>query len=111
MPENTKTIVMDSSSLIEWVGLFGLDYKNTSPSELVEYALPGFFNIDFKLKDIELIKLLNNSFLRIFSKLINSVRSTITLSFNNLFKIDSSISIVELFSSKLFLSEKARINL
>ena len=53
MPENTKTIVMDSSSLIEWVGLFGLDYKNTSPSELVEYALPGFFNIDFKLKDIE----------------------------------------------------------
>jgi predicted ATPase len=53
MPEGVKTITIDSSSLIEWVKLFNLDFKNTSPSELIEYALPGFFNIDFKLKDIE----------------------------------------------------------
>ena len=52
MPASIKTLVVDSSRLIEWIELFGLDYENTSPSELVEYALPGFFNIDFKLKDI-----------------------------------------------------------
>lgn len=53
MPESVKTITIDCSALIEWVKLFNLDFKNTSPSELVEYALPSFFNIDFKLKDIE----------------------------------------------------------
>lgn len=35
---------------IEWIKTCDKDYRELSPIELMNYALPGFFNVDFELK-------------------------------------------------------------
>lgn len=37
--------------MIKWLELQDIDEKEIPPSDLVEYALPGFFNIDFEFED------------------------------------------------------------
>lgn len=52
-PGETARIELSKQRLLDWLDLFKLDLKELSPNELIEYALPGFFNIDFKLKDVQ----------------------------------------------------------
>lgn len=37
------------SKFIAWMGLCEGNYKNCTPAQLMEFALPGFFNIDYEL--------------------------------------------------------------
>lgn len=51
LPDNTVHLELMPNNLLDWLRTFNLDLKNIKPSELIEYALPGFFNIDFELED------------------------------------------------------------
>lgn len=53
-PWNTPTSYLsnhlDIEIFIEWIKVCDKDYKKRSPIELMNFALPGFFNVDFELK-------------------------------------------------------------
>lgn len=49
--ENEVQIDFDKDKMMQWLELFHDDLATLSPSELIEYGLPGFFNIDFLLGD------------------------------------------------------------
>ena len=51
MSQNTVRIELTPKRLLDWLNTFNLDLKSIKPSELIEYALPGFFNIDFELEN------------------------------------------------------------
>lgn len=51
MEKNSVRIELTPERMLEWLNLHNIDSKNTKPSEIIEFALPGFFNIDFELKD------------------------------------------------------------
>lgn len=51
MQKNNVRIELTPKKLLEWINTFNLDLKSTKPSELIEYALPGFFNVDFELEN------------------------------------------------------------
>lgn len=36
--------------MLDWLKLFEINYNEITPAQLIEYALPGFFNIDFELE-------------------------------------------------------------
>lgn len=44
-------IEITPDKMIQYIDLFGLDLNSITPTELTEYALPGFFNVDFVLTD------------------------------------------------------------
>tara|TARA_B100000378_G_scaffold160792_1_gene129515 strand:- start:4426 stop:6744 length:2319 start_codon:yes stop_codon:yes gene_type:complete len=45
--EEYKTLELEPKQIISWIGLFTDDITQLSPSDLTEFALPGFLNIDF----------------------------------------------------------------
>lgn len=48
-PQETKLVSeMTPTELLVYLGAFDINAKEMSPSELIEYALPGFMKIDFK---------------------------------------------------------------
>jgi energy-coupling factor transporter ATP-binding protein EcfA2 len=52
-PEGSVRVGLDSHKMLKWLTLFDVDLAKLTPSELVEYGLPGFFNIDFLLADLD----------------------------------------------------------
>lgn len=53
VPNDNVRVEKNRDDILEWLGKFGLDLKALNPSELIEYALPGFFSIDFELEDLQ----------------------------------------------------------
>jgi len=53
VPNGTVRIEKTRYQILEWLRIFGLDLKTLNPAELIEYALPGFFSIDFELEDLQ----------------------------------------------------------
>lgn len=51
MPSDGVKIELTPKKMKEWLDKFNLDYDIIKPAKLIEYALPGFFNIDFELED------------------------------------------------------------
>lgn len=53
------TVSLSPKLLLEYIGLFGGEKEKMGPDKLIEFALPGFFNIDFEFSDDQgnLIKL------------------------------------------------------
>jgi predicted ATP-binding protein involved in virulence len=49
-PTNEVSNHLSIKDFIEWIKICDENYKKLSPIELMNYALPGFFNVDFELK-------------------------------------------------------------
>ncbi len=48
--QTTFSQSMSVAKFKEWLKFCSEDYESLSPSQLMEFALPGFFNVDFELK-------------------------------------------------------------
>lgn len=51
MPKNNLRISLTPEKMLDWLDLFQIDLAAKTPSELIEYGLPGFFSIDLLLED------------------------------------------------------------
>lgn len=50
-PEGNVTVTLSNEKMLEWLQTFGHSLPKMTPAQLVEFALPGFFSIDFDLTD------------------------------------------------------------
>jgi hypothetical protein len=50
MPQHLTQIKFSWDSLSSWLKTFGQPIDTLKPSDLIEYALPGFFKVDFELE-------------------------------------------------------------
>lgn len=50
MTDEIIQVEFDKDKMLDWLNLFNIDFANMKPAKLIEYALPGFFNIDFELE-------------------------------------------------------------